>query len=140
MPEREGEVDEQLVGGTLRRVMLLDDVVDMGDCSGDQQTEDESDDVVVMTPDGDVDRVEDDDEGETPTDSIDDDRFCVCGHELVDDSSKEEKMDEGPDGESPRGGSNISLFYVGIDGSRSSNGVNVATEEEKVDEDINDLE
>lgn len=40
--EREGEVDEELVGDRARRVMLLDDIVDVGDSRADKEGEDES--------------------------------------------------------------------------------------------------
>ena len=39
--EREGEVDEDLVGGARRVVVLLDDVVDVRHRGGDEEREDE---------------------------------------------------------------------------------------------------
>ena len=66
MPQGEGQVHEQLIAERLGRVILLDDVVDIGDGCGDQKGEDECDDVMMIGPYSDEDGVEDGEEGESP--------------------------------------------------------------------------
>lgn len=44
---------------------------------------------------------------------------------MVDDGTKEENMDEGPNEKSPRCGSDVSLFAMVVDTLRSGNGVDV---------------
>jgi hypothetical protein len=52
-------------------------------------------DVVAASPQVDVDGIQDSEERETPRYAIDDDGFSA-GEELVNDSAKEEKVDERP--------------------------------------------
>ena len=59
MPHGKRQVHEQLVAGGLGRVILLDDIVNVADGRGDQEGKDESDDVMLVGPDGDEDGVED---------------------------------------------------------------------------------
>jgi len=63
MPEREREMNEQFVANVLSGMMLLNDVVDVRDGRANEDGEDESDDVVAMSPDVDVEGVEEDEEG-----------------------------------------------------------------------------
>jgi len=62
VPEREGEVNEQFVRHVLSGMMLLDDEIDVRDGRADEEREDESDDVVAVSPDVDVEGVEEDEE------------------------------------------------------------------------------
>ena len=78
----------EVLGG----VMLLHDVVDVGDRRADEEREDERDDVVSVAPDVDVEGVEEDEERETPVDSIDDNLLAVI-EELVDNRAEEKKVD-----------------------------------------------
>jgi len=73
MPQREWQMDKQLVRNALRRVVFLDDIIDMGYSARDQQAGYEGDDVVVGAPSIDIDRVKDDEGGESPADSVNND-------------------------------------------------------------------
>jgi len=90
--EGEGEVDKELIIVVFGRVMFFDNVIDMGYSGADEKGEDESDDVMLTSPEIDVDGVEDSKEGEAPGDGIDDDMFSGR-EELVDDCPQEEEMD-----------------------------------------------
>lgn len=76
-------------------MVLLDDVVDVRNGRADEESEDESDDVVATAPDADVDGVEDDEEWETPVDTVDDDLLARL-EELVDDGSEKEEVNDRP--------------------------------------------
>lgn len=139
VPEREWKVDPEFVIYVLSRVMLFDEIVDVRDGRADEESKDESDDVVAAAPDADVDGVEDDEEGETPVDTIDDDLLSGF-EELVDDGSEKEEVDDRPEAEYPGSGSEVSLLAGAVDWSRSSDGVDVATGEEEVDDNVHDFE
>lgn len=139
MPEREWKVDPEFVVYVLSGVMLLDDVVDVRNGRADEESEDESDDVVATAPDADVDGVEDDEEWETPVDTVDDDLLAGF-EELVDYGSEKEEVNDRPKTERPGSGSEIGLLASSVDRSRSGNSVNVATGEEGVDENVHDFE
>ena len=74
-------------------MVLLDDIIDVADARGDKQCENESDDVVLASPDVDVDTVEHSEEGETPANAIDDD-FLATVVELVDDGAEQQEVDQ----------------------------------------------
>jgi len=103
MPHGKRQVHEQLIAGGLGGVILLDDVVNVADGRGDQEREDESGEVMLVSPDGDEDGVEDGEEREPPRDSVDDDGLGVDGGELVDDGAEKEEVDERPGEEGPTG-------------------------------------
>jgi len=63
MPHGERQVDERLIGGGLGGMILLDDIVNVADSRGDQEGKGEYDDIMVVGPDGNKDRVEDGEEG-----------------------------------------------------------------------------
>lgn len=129
---------KQLVAGAARLVMLLDNVVDVGDRAADEEGKHESDDVVAMRPNVDVDRVEDSEEGEAPANTVDNDRLAVGG-ELIKDGAEEEEVNEGPDAERPRRRGNVGLLARAIGRGRSGNGVNVGPKEDKVRNDVYNL-
>lgn len=139
VPEREWKMDPEFVIDVLSRVMLLDDIVDVRDGGADEESKDESDDVVATAPDADVDGVEDDEKGETPVDTVDDDLLSGF-EELVDDGSEKEEVNDRPETEHPRSGSEVGFFASAVDWSGSSDGVDVATGEEEVDENVHDFE
>jgi len=140
MPQRERQMDEQLVCNGLGGVMLLDNVVDVGDRGADEQREYKCDNVVVRGPQVDVDRVEDGEEGKAPGDSVDDDGLGVRGGELVDDGAEQQEMDDGPDDKGPVGRGQVGLLDRGVDGTRRGDRVQVRPEEQKVHEHIHNLE
>jgi hypothetical protein len=121
--EREGEVDEELVTGGARLVMLLDDVVDVGDQAAHEERKHESDDIVSTGPNIDVDGIEEAEGGEAPADTVDDDSLAVGG-KLVDDGAEKEEVDERPDREGPRGGGDVGLL-AGRPRGGPGDGVNV---------------
>jgi len=122
--EGEGEVDPEFVIDVLATVRLLDDIVDVGDSGRDQESENEGDDVMLTSPDVDVDGVEGSEEREAPADTVDDGAFSV-GEELVDHCAAEKEVDQGPDGEGPGGGGEVSLFAMAVDVGGAGDGVDV---------------
>jgi hypothetical protein len=139
--EREGQVDEELITGGARLVMLLDDVVDVGDQAAHEERQHESDDIVSTGPNIDVNGVEEAEGGEAPADTVDDDSLAVGG-KLVDDGTEKEEVDERPDREGPRGGGDVGLLAgrprrgpgdgvdVGAYGSEGVNAVVITCKEE----------
>jgi len=140
MPHGERQVNEQLIADGLGGVILLDDVVNVADGRGNQKGKDESDDVMMVGPNGDEDDVEDREEREPPGDSVDHDGLGVGGGELVDDGAKEEEVDDGPSEEGPIGWGEVRLLDVSVNGLRGGYGVDVRPQEEEVNDDVNDLE
>jgi len=57
MPHGEWQVHKQLIARRLGGMVLLDDVVDVANCGGDQEGENEGGDIMMMGPYGDEDRV-----------------------------------------------------------------------------------
>jgi len=139
MPEREGEVNPEFIVDVLGSVMLLDDVVDVGNGRADEKGEDESNDIVATRPDVDVNGVEDDEEGEAPVDAVND-NLLAGFEELVDDGTEEEEVDNGPNAECPSSGSEEGLLASAVVVVGTSDGVDVATGEEEVDENVHDFE
>jgi len=139
VPDREGEVDPELIVDVLGGVMFLDDVVDVGDGGADEEGEDEGDDVSSVAPDVDVAGVEEDEQGEAPVDGIDDDLLAAV-EELVDHGSEEEQVDQGPDTKGPRGWGEVGLLAVPIVVGRAGDAVRVAPHEANVQEDIDEFE
>lgn len=88
-------MDEELVCPRLARVELSHDVVNVRDSRRDEKGKDEGDDVMLVGPNVDVDRVEDGEEREAPRDAIDDDALAA-GEELVYDSAEKQEMDKRP--------------------------------------------
>jgi hypothetical protein len=77
-------VDEQLLSPSfLRVVVLLHYIVNLTNGGRDQQAENEGKDIPMPSPEEDVDRVEETEEGESPRDGIDDD-FGTSRGELED--------------------------------------------------------
>jgi len=140
MPHGEWQVHEQLIADGLGGMILLDDVVDVADGRGNQKGKDESGDVMVVSPDGDEDGVEDGEEREPPGDSVDHNGLCMGRGELVDDGAKEEEVDDRPSEEGPIGWGEVRLLDVSVDGVRGGYGVDVRPQEEEVNYDVNDLE
>jgi len=66
VPERERKVHEYFVTRGRRRMLLLDDVVDMRYSAADEERENKGHDVVVRRPEVDVNCVEDTEQGEPP--------------------------------------------------------------------------
>jgi len=122
VPHGERQVHEQLIGGGLGGMVLLDDIVNVADGRGDQEGKDESDDVMVVGPYGNEDGVEDGEEREPPGDSVDHDGFCVGGSELIYDGAKKEEVDDRPSEEGPAGWSEVCLLDVSVDGLRGGYG------------------
>jgi len=120
--------------------MLLDDIVDVGDCRGDEEGKNEGGDVLLVGPDADEGGVQDAQEREPPGDPVDYDSLCMGGGELIDDSAKEEEVDDGPSEERPDRWGEIRLFEISVDSVRGDYGVDVRPQEEEVNEDVDDLE
>jgi len=139
VPQGERKVNKEFVKEALGGMLLLGDVVDVGDGGAYEEGKDECDDVVAMRPDVDVDGVEEEKEGEAPVDAVDDDLLAAL-EELVDDGSEEQEVDDRPDAEGPAGWGQVGLLTGAVDVMGTSNGVDVASGEEDVNEDVDDLE
>jgi hypothetical protein len=88
--EGEWEVNKGFLGPSLlTRVVLLDDIVDLTDGGRDEQAEDKGENVPVSGPEEDVDRVEDTEQGESPSDRVDNDLLTPSG-ELEDHGAEEQ--------------------------------------------------
>jgi len=120
-------------------MIFLDEIVGMADGRGHEQRKDESDDVVLATPDVDVDAIKGTEEGETPANGVDDD-FLATVVELVDDRSKQQEVDQRPDAERVWSRGKVSFLARVVDALWTRNGVDITTKEEEVDDDINELE
>jgi len=81
--EGEWEVNEDLVGPATGLVIPAQDPVDMGGGRIDEQTEDESPDVMTVSPKVDIDGDEDGEDGEPPTNTLNDESVTSVG-ELID--------------------------------------------------------
>jgi len=139
VPQREGEVDEKLVGQVLGDMVLLDDVVDVRNSRANEQGKDESDDVVSLTPDVDIDGVEEDEEREAPVNAIDDGLLAVLGG-LIDDGSEKKEVNDRPDAEHPARWSEVGLLAHTVVRVRSSYGVHSRAEEENVENYVDNFE
>jgi len=117
VPEGEGEVDEDFIGRAGRDVVLLDEVVDVGDSRRNEEREDKGNCVVLAGPQVDIDGIKDDQQGETPGNGINDDGLSGI-RELVDNGAEKKKVDQGPDKECPWRGGDVSLFSVVVDATR----------------------
>lgn len=135
----EGKVNKHFVSESARPVVLLDDIVNMADGRADEQGEDECNYVVVVSPDVDIDGIEDRQERETPSNAVNGDLLASVG-ELVDDITEQQEVDERPDDKGPACRGEIRLLggLVNVTGTRNS--INVAAEEEEVDDNVDNLQ
>jgi len=117
-------MDEEFVPKLLAFVILLDDIVDIGDGAGNEECEDERDDVVSACPNVDVDAVQDREKRKSPADTIDDGLLASLS-KLVNDSAAEKKMDDGPDAESIRSGCEVGDFAMAVNPLWASYGIDV---------------
>ena len=140
MPHGERQMHEQFIANGLGGVILLDDVIDLGDRGGDEKGKDESGDVMVVGLYGDEDSIDDGEEREPPGDSVDHDRLRVSRGELVYDGAEEEEVDDGPSEEGPTGWGEVRLLDITVEGLGGSDGVDVRPQEEEIHDDIDDLE
>jgi len=108
-------MDEELITIARRAIVLLDDIVDVRYCGANEESKDESRDVIRMSPEVDVDGVEDGKERESPGDAIND-YSLTLGEELVYDSTEKKKVNKRPDEERPRRWSDVSLLSIVING------------------------
>jgi len=137
--KRERKMDEDFVSNGRGRVMLLDLVVNVGDHGRDAEGEYEGPDVVVVTPHMDINGVQDTEERETPGDMVDDDMFPI-GEELIDDSSQQKDVDQGPDEKRPGSRADVCFLAVIVAFLVGSNGVDIGAEKEEVNDDVKDFE
>jgi hypothetical protein len=129
--ERKRKMNEKLVGDRLGRVIFFDDIVNVSYTGADKEGEDESPNVMLMSPEVDVNRVENDENRETPRNAIDDNPFSV-GTELINDGTEEKKVDQRPDEECPRCWGDVSLLSGVVQTVRRGDCVNVGAQEKEV--------
>jgi hypothetical protein len=137
--EGEGKVDEEFIAQVVGSVILLDDVIDMTDSRRDTEGENEGDDVVSTGPDAHVECVENCEDWETPSNTIDDDILSGIG-ELEDNVSEQQEVDKRPDQESPPSRGEIRFLGAVVDVSWTGNGVDVRSEEEEIHDNVYNLE
>jgi len=137
--EGERKVDEEFITQVVGSVILLDDVVDVTDSRRDAECENEGDNVVSTGPDADVECVENHEEWETPSNTIDDDTLSGIG-ELEDDVSEQQEVDKGPNEEGPPSRGEISFLGGTVDVAGTGNGVDVRSEEEEIHDNVYNLE
>jgi hypothetical protein len=139
MVKREWQMDEKFISNGFRGVMLLDNVVNVSYCRRYEKGEDEGNDIMTGSPEINIDGIQDTEERETPGNTIDDDTFST-GDKLVDDGTKEENVDDSPNQESPRSRSEIGFFAVEVDVGRSSDGVDIRTQKQNINNNVYNLE
>jgi hypothetical protein len=141
VPEGERSVDEQLVGPSGSRVVLLKVIENEGDRGSGQQEDEESKEKVTMFPEREPDSIQQGGNDKVPSNTVD--NSLSGGLEpLVDDEATEEKVDHGPDIENPGSRGDVSLV-LGDDvaiGTGTDNRVHGGGEEEEVHQDIGNLE
>jgi len=86
--QREWKVDKDLVRQTLSMVIFLDDIINMRHSRANKQGHDECEDIIVPSPELDVDSVQDTEQREAPRHAVDDDSLSMR-EELVDDGAEE---------------------------------------------------
>jgi len=111
----------------------------MTDATAHEESKDKGDNVVLSSPDVDINTGKDGQEREAPGDAIDDGAF-TGREELVNNESEEEQMDEGPDSECPWGGGEVGFFTGAVDGVGCSDAVDVGAEEKDIHDNVHDLE
>ena len=96
MVERERKVDKGFLGPAAKAgVIGLDNVVDLADRRSDKKRKDEGENIPVAGTEEDVDRVEETQNGEPPSDAVDD-KLLATVSELEDQSAEEKEMDQRP--------------------------------------------
>jgi len=91
--EGEWQVDKDLVGNGTGAVVSLDDPVNVGDCRVDKEREDKGPNVMSASPNVDVDGDQNSEDGEPPTDTVNDDCLSLIG-KLIDEITEEKEMNE----------------------------------------------
>lgn len=76
-------------------MVLLHNIVDVSDSRRDEKRKDEGDDVVLVDPDVNVDRIKDGQEREAPRDTVNEDTLAA-GEKLVDNGAEKQQMNERP--------------------------------------------
>jgi len=104
--------------------MLFHNVVNVRHRRGHEEGKDKGNNVVLGSPQVDVDGIEDTEERKTPVYTVYNDRFSVI-RELIDDGTEEQEMDEGPDEECPWCWGEVRFFSGVVHVGGCSNGVNV---------------
>lgn len=134
----EGDMNKELVTEGPSLVKLLDDVINVGSVRVDEEGKDKCDDIVLTSPDVDVNGAEDGDEGETPANAANDHFFTRAG-ELIDEVTEEQEVNEEPDEECPVSWGQVCLFQVVINISRTCDDIDVGTKEEEKGDNVDNV-
>jgi len=118
------KVDKDFIPATRRRMIFLDDVVDVGYGGTDQERKEECGNIMLLNPEVHKSCIEDSQKGKTPVNSVNDDLFPFWG-KLVDDGTQEEKVYQSPDKECPGRRGDIGLFDSVVNLVRVDDGANV---------------
>jgi len=113
--QREREVDEKLVAIGHCSMVLFDNVVDVSNCGADEESKDESEDVMTSSPEVHVDGIEEGEEWESPRDAVNN-CFLAIWEELVYDSTKKKDVNKRPDEECPGRRSDVCLISIVVYG------------------------
>lgn len=92
----------------------------------------------MPAPEEDVDSVEDAQDGEPPSDRVDDDLLAPRG-KLEDDCAHKQEVDQRPDPEGDGCGSEVSLLGRGVHVVGSGDRVHIGPEREEEDNNVDDL-
>lgn len=137
--ERERKVDKKLACQTDTPTMLIDGEVDVAHSGAHEEDTDKGDNIITMRPYTNVDSIEHGEEWEAPADAVDDEDLAGVS-KLVENETKEKEVDEGPDEEGPGGWSEVGLFSRVVHIARAGNGVDIATKEKEIYDDVYGLE
>ena len=106
-------------------MLFLDGPLDVDPDVDEKEGENKSDGVMMIGPDYDEYCVDDGHERKAPGKPIDHDSLSAGGGELIDDGTKQEDVDDGPNEEGPTSWGEIRLLDVFVYGLRGDCGVNI---------------
>jgi len=118
------KMDKDFIPATRRRIVFLDDIVDVSYGGTDQERKDERRNILPRSPEVHKSCIENPQKGKAPMNSVDDDLFPFRG-KLVEDGTQEEKVYQRPNKECPGRRGDISLFDADVNLVRVENGGNV---------------
>ena len=133
-------MDKKLITPSYGRSSFFDSDVNVPGGGGREEREGESEDIVLVHPEGDEDRIEDSKEGKPPGDVVDYDGLRSGRGELVDDGAEKEEVDDRPNKEDRISWGEIRLLDVFGDRPWGDYEVDVEPREEGVRDDVDNLE
>jgi len=117
-------MNEEFIAQILGCMALLHNVVNVGDCGANKDGKNESNNVMVSSPNVHVYCIEDAKKGEAPGNAVNND-LSTTGEELVDDGAKQKEVNQRPNEECPRCWGDVGLLARVVDIARAGYGVDV---------------